>query len=60
TAISSDVKIVAFFRKSIHAIQYIRTRSSDNTFRFTFPTFTRWNSFFSSLQQLQSKEQYLK
>ncbi|KAF0482075.1 hypothetical protein F8M41_023496 [Gigaspora margarita] len=60
TAISSDVKIVAFFQKSIHAIQYIRARSSDNTFRFTFSTFTRWNPFFSSLQQLQSKEQYLK
>ncbi|CAG8854920.1 4068_t:CDS:2, partial [Gigaspora margarita] len=37
------------------AIQYIRAR----TFRFTLPTFTRWSSFFVSLQ-VRNNDQYLK
>ncbi|CAG8711336.1 14867_t:CDS:1, partial [Cetraspora pellucida] len=58
--INLATKIITYLRKSTQAIQYIRARINNSTFRFSLPTFTRWNSFFVSLQQVQNKEQYLK
>ncbi|CAG8696968.1 12741_t:CDS:1, partial [Cetraspora pellucida] len=58
--INLATKIITYMRKSTQAIQYIRARINNHTFRFSLPTFTRWNSFFVSLQQIQNKEQYLK
>ncbi|CAG8611941.1 29145_t:CDS:2, partial [Racocetra persica] len=60
STISSAIKIIGFFQKNTLAIQNIHTRFGEKTFRFTLPTFTWWNFFFTSLQQLQNKEQHLK
>ncbi|CAG8814686.1 13322_t:CDS:2, partial [Cetraspora pellucida] len=60
STITLALKIITYFRKSTQAIQFICDRACDNTFWFSLPTLTRWNSYFISLKQIQDKSRFLK
>ncbi|CAG8699685.1 4422_t:CDS:2 [Cetraspora pellucida] len=58
--VANYIRMKIILAQNPQAIEYIRAHTCNNTFRFSLPTPTRWNSFFVSLQQVQNKKQYLK